>query len=177
MSSAIVVGTHPGSKWLPECLASFPEPLLDKWPMIIVNNHGFEMGKIIWIYENTLLEEFLLLPDTVEIIGDGQWITDALEARGRSVACNNCPRPGGSFMMKYRRPILDKLRTAGKMKATPTKGEAIQAEINFHEDYWREEGRPNVLWPEMDDTLNFIHKHGQRRIILESPGLRKYKLR
>lgn len=170
MTSAIVIGTHPGSPWLAGCLASFPQDVLDRWPLLVVRNEGFELGKIRWVYDRTDIEEFLFLPDSTEIVGDGWWISEILNDRGMSYACNSDPLPGGSYMMKYRRDVLDRV----SIRDTPTKRDAVREEIDFHRDYCARVD-PCILWPEMRDGGAIIERHGQRRMVLEAPGLRKFK--
>ena len=58
----IVVATTPGREnWLKQCLESIERPVM------VLSDFTFELGKIKWVFENTKIQRFMFLQDSVVI--------------------------------------------------------------------------------------------------------------
>lgn len=165
MKIPIIVGSHPGSPFLPGCLAS----LQDMECMVIVN-HGYELGKIREAFNNTTYEEFLFIPDSVEF-KRVDWIPKLfVEQKGLSIALSGTPCPYGSYMGKYRREVLMRV----PIWETPSKVQAVEAERTWTEFYCRQQ-RPIVLFDDLNDRPVYEMKHGKMRMKIENDALIKWK--
>ena len=101
MGQIVVVATTPGREhWLSDCLKS----LGDREVLVLRQAGTWELGKIQWLYENTALDRFLFLHDTV-VVKDGSFIDEAFSHPG-SVALTNDPGWFGMFMGIYTRETL-----------------------------------------------------------------------
>lgn len=168
MRQAIVIGSTTRTKdWLQNCLNSFGN--YKDYSIIVVVNDDFEMGKIKWVYDNTNLDEFFLLHDTVEIKNPD--IFDAAFEYQGSFGLSTQPVPMGSFLGKYRREVL------AQMTITPTKTklEAVLAEIDFNKKYLQLEQNYTTCDEPLHDTDVFETKFGRNNMILENTWIKKYK--
>lgn len=169
MRQAIVIGSTTATKdWLQNCLNSFGK--YDKYPIIVVINDDFEMGKIKWVYENTNIDEFFLLHDTVEI-KDTSLFDEAFAMTGYSYALSDHPTIMGMFLGKYRREVLAKFPLA----ETKTKREAVLQEITFNQTYSSFEPNMLVCDPPLRNTDIFEDKFGRKNMVLENKFIKKYK--
>lgn len=168
MNKAIVIGSTTRTKnWLENCLSSFGK--YDKYPIIVVVNDDFELGKIKWIYDFTNLEEFFILHDTVEI-KNTELFDLAFEYEG-SFALSNQPVPMGMFLGKYRRCVLDKM----SIPITKTKMEAVLQECAFNQEYAKLETKMATIFNPIVNTDKFEEKFGRNNMILENDYIKKYK--
>lgn len=166
MKRAIVIGSYHGSPWLVDCLASLPKNI----PALVVCEYGYECGKLSWIMRNTILDEFLFLPDTT-IVKTHEWIYQALSATNQSFSVNAEPGVFGSFMGKYTRAILGVMQ----IPVTIDKWSAVLAEAKFGEDYVKLAGRVDILFPELRTGDKFEERHGRMNAVLENEHIVKYK--
>jgi hypothetical protein len=121
---AIVISTAPGREaWVKDCL----EPL--KSDTIVVSTGGFELGKIKWVYDNTNLDKFLFLQDSI-VVRNEQALLELLDFDG-SVCLMDVPQCFGSYLGIYERKILEKIN----IPEVKTKEEAIFQEINWTSQY------------------------------------------
>lgn len=166
MKRAIVIGSYAGSPWIQDCLNSLPRDI----PAIVVCELGYECGKLRWVVQNTTLDEFLFLPDTVIVKQDG-WIRELFSTEGPA-SVNAEPGIFGSFMGKYRTCVL---RDIG-IPVTPDKFEAVNAESIFGVRYAASESMPvPVLFPELKASDKFEIRHGRNNAVLENDHLIKFK--
>ena len=165
MKYPLIIGSHPGSQFLANCLKS----LRGMECMVIVND-GYEMAKIREVYFNTRFEEFVFLQDSVEL-KHTHWIEDLFtEFPGRSVSVCGCPCPFGSYLGKFRREVLSKIA----LNETKTKVEAVNAERTFSQDYCAIE-KPFQFFDDLNDRPVFEVMGGRQNMILENFFLKKYK--
>jgi len=168
MDNAIVIGSTTNTKdWLQNCLNSFNG--YNKYPIIVVINDDFELGKLKWVYEHTKVDQIFLLHDTVEI-KDPSLFEVAFDFDG-SYALSNQPVYLGMFLGKYRREILDQMI----IPETKTKMEAVLAEISFNNEYERLEQKRGIICQPIVNTSNFEEKFGRNNMILENDYIKKYK--
>jgi hypothetical protein len=170
MNQAIVIGSTTRTKnWLQNCLSSFGK--YDKYPIIVVVNDDFELGKLKWAYDNTNLDEIFLLHDTVEIKDTSIFDIAFKDNIGSSFAMANQPVYMGMFMGKYRREILSQMN----IPITKTKLEAVMAEMSFNSEYAGKEQRKAIIDNPIHDGNIFEEKFGRTNMILENKYLKKYK--
>lgn len=168
MHQAIVIGSTTQTKdWLENCLNSFGK--YSTYPIIVVVNDDFELGKIKWVMDNTNLDEFFLLHDTVEIKNTSMFDI-AFQTPG-SFALANQPVYMGMFLGKYRREILSQMQ----ITPTITKRQAVLAEIEFNNRYAQLEPSQHSIAQPLHDTDIFEDKFGRKNMILENPWIKKYK--
>jgi hypothetical protein len=169
MKQAIVIGTTPSSyQWLQQCLESLKD--YKDYPIVILSDYNFELGKIRWMYENTHMDEFLFLPDTVIIRKPEIFKKVFDEYKGHSVTFRS---NGNCYMVKYRREILDKM----KIPIAHNKDESI-----FHENYFNKTylslDDTKVLFPNLVDILveeNTEQKFGGKELKMENEYFCKWK--
>ena len=160
-----VIGTSPGrSEWAADCLASVPGEAL------VVSVPGFELAKLRWVLDNTTLERFLFLQDSVTV-------SPALYARlsdyQGSVALLSDPVPFGCYLGVYERKVLE----AVGIPQISTKRQAVEAEIWWTRAYVEAAGQVPVLFPELTDRNAKRHaiRHGRENLVLENEFVTKYK--
>jgi hypothetical protein len=170
MNQGIVIGSTTQTKdWLQNCLNSFGK--YDKYPIIVVINDDFELGKLKWAYDHTDLDEIFLLHDTMEIKDVGLFDEAFEQCAGKSYALSDHPTYMGMFLGKYRREILRLM----DIPITKTKREAVLQETDFNQRYAQLEPFKVVCDPPLRNTDIFEDKFGRKNMVLESEFVRKYK--
>jgi hypothetical protein len=161
----IVIGTTPNrEQWLAQCLKSIQNPVL------ILSDFTYELGKINWVYNNTNIERFMFLQDSV-VIKDNQ-IFELLNEKG-SIALTNDPAPYGMYMGIYERKILSQIN----IPLPKSKEESIKCEISWTTDYCRMAKNVRIAFPDLTDK-NATKKEilfGRENLVLENDFLIKYK--
>lgn len=161
----VVIATTPGREnWLAQCLASIDRPT------VVLSDFTFELGKIRWVYDNTTIDRFLFLQDSV-VVKD-QALFDLLNEPG-SIALTNDPRPFGMFLGVYERSVLAQI----KIPLPQNKQESIDLEISWTEEYCRHATVLRTAYPELTDR-NATRKEqlfGRNNLVLENAHLIKYK--
>ena len=164
---AIVIATTPTpSLWLQNLLNSIEGEA--RYPILILSDYNWEMGKIRYIRDHTLIDEFLLLQESVEI-KDREYFPVIFEKyEGQSVKFH----PGcTSYICKYRREVLNQLT----LPIIQTKDESVYYETEFHRQYQAIE-EMQLLPCDIDDSPNnFETKFGRKSLVVKSPFLWKYK--
>ena len=124
MKNEIVISTSPGrSEWVKHCLESINVPCL------VVSGYGYELGKIKWVYENTNIDKFIFLQDSV-VIRNNELLMSLFESEGS--ACLMCdPSHMGSYLGLYERKILDRI----DIPIISKKSESISNEIEWTKRY------------------------------------------
>jgi hypothetical protein len=168
VSKAVVIGTYSGrEEWLANCLKTLASY---KNHTIIVCNAPWELGVIKWVYDNTRLEEFIFLHDTVEV-KTYDWIEEAF-ACPFSVALTNKPCMFGMYMGKYQRRVLKHL----PIPSVTSKRESVYHESHWTNEYFKIDPAAKVLWPELDDhPYRVVEAFGRPNLILENEHFAKYK--
>lgn len=160
-----VIGTSPDrAKWACDALGA------TVGDAVLVSVPGFELGKIRWIIENTNIERFLFIQDSVLL---SEAFYGRLSAFEGSVALLSDPRPFGCYLGVYEREILERM----EFPEIHTKREAVEAEIWWTEAYVREAGGVPVLFPELSDRNAKRHemRHGRENLVLENEFMTKFK--
>jgi len=137
---------------------------------LVVSVPGYELAKLQWVVENTILGRFLFVQDSV-IVSPGLY--DRLTAFDGSVALMSDPVPFGCYLGVYERKVLKKVG----IPQIASKREAVEAEIWWTKAYCREAGDVPVLFPQLSDanaTRHAVH-HGRDNLVLENEFLTKYK--
>jgi len=164
MRNAIVIGSHPNSPWLHDCLASMPTG----YDIYVFASGGYELGAIRQAHEFTRLESFLFLQDSV-VLKSHEWLKD-LSWR-QSIALCGCPATYGSFLGIYQRRYLDIVGTP----LTRTKREAVDRERDWTEAYIRAAGNVPVLFNDLADNESREIRHGREVMRIENEFLVKFK--
>jgi len=172
MSDAIVICTTPGRDgWLADCLESVHATASDKWPLIVLSDFSFELGKIRWLLANTTLDRWFLLHDTV-VVHNADLFTQAF-SKPLSCAVSTCPTKFGMYLGVYARRTLERLE---RIPQPDTKDQAIFWEKAFADEYCAVEDVP-VLFTDFDDAHAPFEeeRHGRNNLVLTNPHLTKYK--
>lgn len=162
----IVVATTPGRQdWLAQCLASINKPVL------VISNFTFELGKINWIVENTKIERFMFLQDSV-VIKDEK-IFELLYNDKGSIALTNDPCMYGMYMGIYERKFLEQIQ----IPIPKSKAESIQYELTWTETYCRAARNVRLAFTDLTDSKAKRKEvvFGRENLVLENDFLIKYK--
>lgn len=162
-----VIGTTPNREhWLAECLKSIGER-----PVVILSDYTYELGKIKWIHQNTTIDKFLFLQDSV-IIKNPEFFK-IIDEYDCSVSINKDPSFYGCYMGIYERKILDQIEIPKIYK----KSESIYNEIYWNLEYVKKLDKIEVLFPELSDrnAKRKEFKFERENLVLENDYLIKYK--
>ena len=163
---AIVIGTANGREdWLRDCLESLRG--YTRYPILVVNQYDWELGKIYWVYEYTNLDEFIFLQDSV-VVKDYKWIDEAFDYDG-SVSIGDVPF--FMYLGKYTRKNLDRVT----FPAPATKKDAIIHEIHWTRKYVKHDLPTKYTMEDLKDTDIFEEHNGRKNMILENDHIKKYK--
>lgn len=167
MECMIVIGSYKGSPFLRGCLDSIPTDI----PCLVVRNGGYECGSLRWCQSHLNVDEFLFLQDSTEI-KDRAWLYDIFKKKGMSISLNYEPGWFGSFLGKYRMEILRQV----KIPETPTKMDAVLAEMSVGQRYEKLEPNREILWPELRiENARRDIIHGREVAVYENEHFIKYK--
>jgi len=163
---AIVITTTPDSNCLSNLLGSLGKP---KYPVVILSDYSYELGKIRFVFEHTDIDEFVLLHDSCEI--KDETLFDLAFTSSLSMSFSASPTDFGSYLGKYQREVLSKT-----IIPTPTsKLEAVEYEQLFNKQYCLKAGEIAKLEPQLVNSDVFIDKFGKKMMVLENKYLIKYK--
>lgn len=164
MKEAIVIGTAPGrSHWVNDCLSSL------KVPAVVVSGYGQELGKIKWIYENTNIDRFIFLQDSI-VVRDNDLLMSLFDTEGSS--CIMCgPRCFGSYLGLYERQTLDKL----EIPQVSTKSEAVQQEIDWTQNYISKCEKFSHPVQIEHQVIETIYRHGRENQVSVNKLYEKWK--
>jgi hypothetical protein len=164
VKDGIIVGTAPGrERWLNDFMESI------KLPCIVVTVDGYELGKIRWAYENTKLDRFIFLQDSL-VIRNNELLSSIFDVPGS--ACLMCdPDHYGSYLGLYERSVLDKVG----IPVANTKSDAIKYEWEWTKQY-------AASCSNFDHPLNLDHqivytvyKHGRENMLYVNDLYEKWK--
>lgn len=137
---------------------------------LVVSVPGWELGKLDWVLQNTTIDRFLFIQDSVIV-------SPALYARlsdfDGSVAVLSDPVPFGCYLGVYERKVLQKVGVPNIC----SKREAVEAEIWWTQAYCEAAGDVPVLFPDLSDRNAKRHsiRHGRENLVLENEFITKYK--
>lgn len=160
-----VIGSSPDrAHWAADALASVPGDA------IVVAVPGFELGKLRWVVENTTVDRFLFIQDSVIV---SQALYGSLSEFQGSVALLSDPVPFGSYLGVYERKILQ----AVGFPNIRSKRESVDAEIWWTKAYCQLAGNVPVLRSQTCDAnaTKIVEKHGRQNLVLENELFVKYK--
>jgi len=160
-----VIGTSPDrADWAAQALAS------TQGDTIVVTAAGYELGKIGWVLENTTIDRFLFIQDSV-ILSEALYAI--LSDSEGSLALLSDPDVFGCYLGVYERVFLEK---AG-IPQIRSKREAVEAERWWTQKYLSFSGPVPVLFPELSDENAgepVLHL-GRENLVLSNEYMTKYK--
>jgi hypothetical protein len=162
----IVIATTPGrEQWLQQCLASI------KHPVLVLSDFTFELGKINWIFNNTKIERFMFLQDSVVIKNDS--LFDLLLKDKGSISLTNDPCMYGMYLGVYERQILEKI----EIPVPKTKAESIAYELSWTDNYCKAARNVRLAFTDFSDSRSKRKQvlFGRENLVLENDFLIKYK--
>ena len=167
MKTEIVLMTFPGREvWLDQCIKS-----IGKRDVVVLSGYGHELDKIRWVCENTNIERFVLLQDSM-IIKDQSFFELAM-SNPKSVAFSNCPVKFGMYMGVFCRETLLKTH----MPVVRDKEHGIELEVSWANEYSHYEPDAPLLFDKFHDHYANGTKqlHGRINLVLENDYIIKYK--
>ena len=137
---------------------------------LVVSVPGYELAKLGWVLENTTIDRFLFIQDSV-IVSPALYAR--LSAFDGSVAVLSDPVPFGCYLGVYERKILEEVGVPNLC----SKREAVEAEIWWTKAYCEAAGNVPVLFPDLSDRNAKRHsiRHGRENLVLENEFITKYK--
>jgi hypothetical protein len=164
MKEIIVIGSSPGrEEWVMNCAKTLNRPY------IVVSNYGYELGKIKWVFDNTKLDRFVFLQDSVEItdtsIFDRIWNT-----KGSICLHHDDAHHYSCYLGVYEKRILAKL----DIPVISTKQQAIDQELGFPLSYQAIVG--DVTCFDTNGSFgNIVEKFGRDNYIYSNDFMIKYR--
>jgi hypothetical protein len=162
----IVIATTPGREnWLSQCLASISQPVL------VLSDFTFELGKINWVFNNTKIERFMFLQDSV-VVKDEKLFELLIHDKG-SISLTNDPCIYGMYMGVYEREILKQI----EIPIPQNKAQSIAYELSWTDTYCRVAKNVRVAFTDLTDA-NSKRKQvlfDRENLVLENDFLIKYK--
>jgi hypothetical protein len=162
----IVIATTPGREnWLAQCLASIEHPVL------VLSDFTFELGKINWIFNNTKIERFMFLQDSVVI--KNQDLFDLLFKDKGSISLTNDPAMYGMYLGVYERSVLEKI----EIPVPKSKKESIEFELSWTDVYCKAARNVRLAFTDLADSKAKRKEvlFGRENLVLENDFLIKYK--
>jgi hypothetical protein len=166
LKQAIVIGTGKGrAHWVADCLASLDVPI----PVIVVSTDGYELGKIKWVYENTDIDRFIFLQDSV-VIKNNELLMRIFEAPGSACLMDE-PGCMGSYMGLYERTTLSQI----EIPHSNTKRDSINYEVEWTREYVK--ACKNYSHPVeiRHKIVNTVYKHGRENRLYVNSVYEKWK--
>ena len=162
----IVIATTPGrEQWLQQCLTSIEQPVL------VLSDFTFELGKINWIFNNTKIDRFMFLQDSVVIKNES--LFDLLFKDKGSISLTNDPCMYGMYLGVYERQILEKI----EIPVPKTKAESIAYELSWTDNYCKAARNVRLAFTDFSDSRSKRKQvlFGRENLVLENDFLIKYK--
>lgn len=163
MKAVVIATTKDRSDWAKQCYDSLKD--YKRYPVIIVDQYEYELGKIRWVLENTTLDEFILLQDSVALKSTN-WLDEVFNFDG---SVSFAARPFFMYLGKYQRKTLE---SVGVPEVT-SKQQAVDYEASWTKRYG-ESGKYKTIF-DLSDTNRFAEHLGRRNMIIENDKLIKYK--
>lgn len=162
----IVVATTPGREnWLKQCLESIERPVM------VLSDFTFELGKIKWVFDNTKIQRFMFLQDSVVI--KNQKIFELLDEDKGSIALTNDPCMYGMYLGVYEKNTLEMI----DIPLPKSKDESISLELSWTESYCRAARNVRLAFTDLTDSRAKRKEvlFGRENLVLENEFLIKYK--
>jgi hypothetical protein len=137
---------------------------------IVVTAPGFEIGKLRWVVENTRIERFLFLQDSMVA---SEALYGLLSDSTGSLALLADPKPFGCYAGVYEAEILKRVG----LPNIRSKKEAVEAEIWWTKAYIEAAGDVPILFPELSDRKaeGPVEHLGRQNLVLRNEFFTKYK--
>ena len=167
MNEIVVIATTPKREvWLKDCLESMPNTKI-----MVLSDFTYELGKIRWLRDNTTLDRFLLLQDSV-VIKDESLIEASFEQEG-SVCFSTDPFMFGMYLGVYDMEIIRQI----DVPIVTSKRQSIDYEITWHKTYCDLAGEVTVMFDDIRDSMakGVVIRHGRENLLLENDYLMKFK--
>jgi hypothetical protein len=162
----IVVATTPGREdWLKQCLTSINRSVM------VLSDYSYELGKINWLINNTKIERFMFLQDSV-VIKDERLFELLYNDKG-SIAITNDPTMYGMYLGIYERKYLERI----DIPIPKSKAQAIEYELTWTEQYCRMAKNVRLAFTDLNDRSAKRKEviFGRENLVLENDFLIKYK--
>ena len=163
MKAIVIATTKNRSDWAKQCYDSLKD--YTRYPVIILDHYEYELGKIRWILENTNLDEFIFLQDSV-ILKSTDWLDEVFDYNG---SVSFAARPFFMYLGKYKRETLERVG----VPEVVSKQQAVDYEATWTKQY-SEAGTYETLF-DLSDTNHFTEHLGRRNMVIENDKLVKYK--
>lgn len=156
----VLVGSHPNSPWLEECLQSIRDTTSTT---VVVHTAGGHEPHALSVAASFRFDRFLFLQDSTKILSPEFW--DAIEAQDGPCWLFGHPP---MFMAVY--DVEDILPLVSSRPLS--KAEAIATEVE-----WPAELNYPSVWPEVRDAtaLRREQKHGRDNLVLGNDHIEKWK--
>ena len=142
----------------------------DKYPIVILSDYSFEVGKINFVKENMPnIDEFVLLHDTCEV--KNTKLFDLAFCNPLSVSFSASPQPFGAYLGKYQKKVLDLI----SIPSAKTKLDSVNFEETFNTEYIIKAKQIDTISNPLINRDVFVQKFGKRCMKLENEYLIKYK--
>lgn len=164
MSKVILIPTtNNRGQWVAECLDSLSG---SKYPIMVLTEHDYELGKLKWAMEHTDFDEFFLLHDSVRV--KNLELLDLVFDHPNSVSLSK--KPFFMYLGKYKR---DTLNNVG-IPVVADKKEAVRYENEWTKKYAEADPATRYMF-DFIDTKEFSAHNGRENMIIENKYLVKYK--
>jgi len=163
LKELIVVATSPGrEEWAKDCSESI------KRPHMVLSIYGYELGKIKWLYENTNLDRFAILQDSVVITNPD--IFDKIWDTPGSICLHHEARHMSCYLGVYERKVLDKI----DIPVINTKDASVFNESAWITNYLQ--AADETVCFDTDGSFGAIEpRHGRDNLIYSNSFLIKYR--
>lgn len=164
----IVVNTAPGREhWLADTLKSIGDR-----ESLVVSQWGWELGGIRWVYENTTIDRFLFMQDTI-VVKDPGFFDLAFDASPGSVSVCDCPNRYGLYFGVFTRDSLAQV----ELPQVRDKEHAIELEAAWAKQYDAIEPDAPLLFTDFRDSTakRTEVRYGRVNLRLENDYLIKWK--
>ena len=163
---AIVIATTPDTyEWLNNLLQSLRG--YKNYPIVILSDFSFELGKIRHMFYHTNYREFFLLQDSCEVLDTDIFDIVFNMYSGRNVFF---AKKGYMYLNKYTAQGLEITRPP----LVRTKAEAIEFENSWHKEYAKATS-VHTLFPNFNKSNTFKEMFGRTNMVIENQYIRKYK--
>jgi len=166
MNQLILIATTPDrNQWSNNLLKTIKG--YDKYPIMILSDYSFEIGKIKQVMDHTNYDEFFFLQDSVEIKNRDIFDLVFETYKGKTVTIDPTMR---SFLAKYRRDFINRY----ELPTAKTKMEAVDAEDYLFQKHFFDDTLV-ALTDNFNKSEVFEEKFGRINMILENDYIKKYK--
>lgn len=152
-----VIGSHPGSPWLADCLKTIPTGR----PVKVHHDGGYELAAL--RFACRYYDRFLFLQDSTEVLHPLFW--DIIDTAPSTWLFGGPPM----YLAVYNRNDIEAAIPDAPLTMDKSSSIAWEGELAKRITY-------GTLWPDVSDaTGRFEERHGRNNLVLENQYLRKWK--